>query len=91
MEAEASRVRVRSSYNVAGISFNPRELSHEIRKLMPEFEISYDPDFRQAIADSWPASIDDSVARADWGLTTGYDLPRLTSTMLSETARKLGK
>lgn len=91
MEAEASRVRVRSSYNVAGISFNPRELSHEIRKLMPEFEISYAPDFRQAIADSWPASIDDSVARADWGLTTGYDLSRLTSTMLSETSKKLGK
>jgi nucleoside-diphosphate-sugar epimerase len=89
MEADASRLSVRSSYNVAGISFDPARLSDEIKKLMPEFEITYKPDFRQAIADSWPASIDDQVAKADWGLKYKYNLECMTKLMLGEIGKKL--
>ncbi|MDP4282768.1 MAG: NAD-dependent epimerase/dehydratase family protein, partial [Bacteroidota bacterium] len=78
MEADASKLSLRCSYNMAGISFTPREIAAEIKKLMPEFEITYKPDFRQAIADSWPASIDDSQAKKDWNLTCKYDLPKMT-------------
>ncbi len=67
MDAPAARVKVRSSYNVAGVSFNPRELAEEIRRVRPDFAISYTPDSRQAIAATWPQSLDDSVAREDWG------------------------
>ncbi len=89
MEANADQVKVRSSYNVAGISFDPKGLSQEIKKLMPDFTITYQPDFRQAIADSWPASIDDSVAQKEWGLNYRYDLELMTSTMLREIQLKL--
>lgn len=89
MEADSSKIKVRSSYNVAGMSFNPKELSDEIKKHMPDFSISYKPDFRQAIADSWPASIDDSVAKADWGLKYNYDIHSLTDTMLREIKAKV--
>jgi hypothetical protein len=89
MEADASRLSLRSSYNVAGISFTPAELSNEIKKHIPEFEITYEPDFRQAIADSWPASINDEVAKKDWGLNYEYDLPKMTEVMLKEIAKKL--
>ncbi|HSV77014.1 MAG TPA: NAD-dependent epimerase/dehydratase family protein [Bacteroidales bacterium] len=82
MEADAGKVKVRSSYNVAGISFSPKEVSASIKKRIPSFGITYKPDFRQAIADSWPKSIDDSVARADWGLKSAYDLERMTDVML---------
>ncbi len=88
MEAPADRIKVRSSYNVAGISFSPKELSAEIRKHIPGFQISYTPDFRQAIADSWPKSIDDNVARRDWGLKNTYDLKRMTEIMLREVGKK---
>ena len=91
MEADASQIKTRSSYNVAGISFDPKGLTAEIKKLMPEFEISYKPDFRQAIADSWPASIDDSVAKKDWGLSYKYDLECMTGVMMREIKKKLGK
>lgn len=91
MEAPAEQVKVRSSYNVAGISFSPKELTEEIRKHIPDFSISYKPDFRQAIADSWPKSIDDSVARADWGLTDKYDLAGMTEVMITEIRKKFGK
>jgi nucleoside-diphosphate-sugar epimerase len=91
MEADASKLTLQSSYNVAGICFNPRELADEIRKHIPEFEITYKPDFRQAIADSWPACIDDTVARNDWGLTFEYDLPKMTELMITEIRKKLGK
>lgn len=67
MDAPAARVKVRSSYNVAGVSFNPRELAEEIRRVRPDFAISYTPDSRQAIAATWPQGLDDSVAREDWG------------------------
>ncbi len=89
MEADASKINIRSSYNVAGISFDPQGLAKEIQKIMPEFEISYKPDFRQAIADSWPASIDDSVAMKDWGLSYKYDLECMTALMLREIGKKL--
>ena len=82
MEAPAEKLSIRSAYNLAGCSFTPEELAREIRKHIPEFEISYDPDFRQAIADSWPKSIDDSVAQKDWGWKPVYDIQAMTKVML---------
>ena len=89
MEAPSEKLSLRSSYNIAGISFTPAILAKEIKKHIPEFEITYKPDFRQAIADSWPASINDDVAKKDWGLTYEYDLPKMTEVMLMEIGRKL--
>ena len=88
MEAPAEKIKIRSSYNVAGISFSPKELATEIKKHMPDFSITYKPDFRQSIADSWPQSIDDSHARKDWGLRNTYDLKRMTKVMLDEIGKK---
>jgi nucleoside-diphosphate-sugar epimerase len=82
MEAPAEQVKIRSSYNVAGMSFNPEEIAAEIRKYIPDFTISYNPDFRQAIANSWPQSIDDTQAKADWGWKPQYDLAGMTKDML---------
>ncbi len=90
MEADESKLSLRSSYNVAGISFTPQILASEIKKHIPGFKISYKPDFRQAIADSWPARIDDTVARKDWGLRYEYDLERMTEVMLREVGKKMG-
>ena len=89
MEADSSALSLRSSYNVAGICFNPRQLADEIKKHIPEFEITYKPDFRKAIADSWPASIDDSIAKKDWGLSCEFDLPKMTTLMVTEIRKKL--
>jgi nucleoside-diphosphate-sugar epimerase len=89
MEAPGDQLSLRSSYNVAGISFTPKQLAESIKKYMPEFKITYKPDFRQAIADSWPASIDDSIARRDWGLTDEYDLDKMTKLMLEKVEEKL--
>ena len=83
MDAPSARVKVRSSYNVAAMSFTPRELAAEIRRHLPDFVIDYAPDVRQQYADSWPRSIDDSVARADWGWQHQYDLVRMTEDMLA--------
>jgi nucleoside-diphosphate-sugar epimerase len=91
MECDSSKLSTRSSYNISSISFSPKEIAQEINKKLPSFEISYKPDFRQAIADSWPASIDDSVARKDWGLTTSYDLAKMSDVMYSEIFKKLSK
>ena len=88
MQADKSKLSLKSSYNVAGISFTPKEIAAEIKKHIPEFEITYKPDFRQAIADSWPASIDDSVAKRDWNLNYDYDLAAMTTIMLKEVAKK---
>ncbi|RYY90038.1 MAG: NAD-dependent epimerase/dehydratase family protein [Chitinophagaceae bacterium] len=83
MEAPKESIKVRTSYNLSGMSFSPKEIAAEIRKHIPGFEISYKPDYRQAIADSWPQSIDDSVARKDWGWKEEYDLARMTEDMLA--------
>jgi nucleoside-diphosphate-sugar epimerase len=90
MEAPSEKLSLRSSYNIAGISFTPARIAEEIKKHIPGFEISYKPDFRQAIADSWPASINDDVARKDWGLNYEYDLSKMTEVMLREIKNKLG-
>ena len=82
MDAESEQLTIRNSYNIAGCSFTPEEITLEIQKQITEFQISYNPDFRQAIADSWPNSIDDSVAKKDWGWSSQYDLPKLVSIML---------
>lgn len=82
MDTDINDLSLKSGYNVAGISFNPKELAEEIKKHIPDFEISYKPDFRQAIAESWPASIDDSIAKKDWGLNYKYDIKGLTQVML---------
>ncbi len=81
MEAPTSKIKVRTSYNVAGMSFSPSEIAAAITGHIPGFEITYAPDYRQQIANSWPQSIDDSSARADWGWTPEYDLARMTSDM----------
>ena len=82
MEAEASRISVRTSYNISGMSFSPREITESIAKQVPGFRSVYQPDYRQAIADSWPASINDSVARADWGWKEEYQLDGMVKDML---------
>ncbi|MCC7452856.1 MAG: NAD-dependent epimerase/dehydratase family protein [Crocinitomix sp.] len=82
MEAPAESVKIRSSYNLGGISFTPAEIFNEIKKHRPAFEITYAPDFRQKIADSWPSSIDDSRAKTDWGWTASYDLEKMVKIML---------
>jgi nucleoside-diphosphate-sugar epimerase len=89
MEADSDKLTIRSGYNVAGFSFNPKELAEEIKKHIPGFEITYKPDFRQKIADSWPKSIDDSTARNDWGWKHSYELKQMTEIMLREVKRKL--
>lgn len=91
MEANPDKLTLRSSYNVGGMSFTPKEVVEAIRKHQPDFSISYEPDFRQAIADSWPASIDDSQARADWGLNDAFNLNSMTEVMLQEIGKKLKK
>lgn len=83
MEAPAEAIKVRSSYNLAAMSFTPAILAEEIKKYIQNFEISYQPDFRQEIADSWPSSIDDNAAREDWGWSHNFDISALTEAMLS--------
>ncbi len=90
MEADSSKLSLRSGYNVTGFSFNPKEITAEIKKHIPDFEISYKPDYRQKIADSWPKSIDDSVARRDWDWKHKYELPEMTDIMLKEVKKKVG-
>ena len=82
MEAPAEQIRIRGGYNLGGISFAPKDIAAEIAKKIPGFSMSYKPDFRQQIANSWPASIDDSEARRDWGWKPEYDLSTMTDDML---------
>ncbi|MGN6293238.1 MAG: L-threonine 3-dehydrogenase [Chitinophagaceae bacterium] len=82
MEAPANKITVRTSYNLSSMSFSPKEIAAGIKKHIPEFAISYEPDYRQAIADSWPQSIDDSTARKDWGWKEEYDLDAMIKDML---------
>ncbi len=82
MHADADKLTVRSSYNLNGMSFSPKEIANEIKKHIPDFTITYEPDSRQQIADSWPQSIDDTAAQKDWGWKPEYDLSRMTEDML---------
>ena len=82
MKAPKDSIRIRSSYNLSAMSFNPKEIAESIKKHIPGFEISYKPDFRQKIADSWPQSIDDSDARNDWGWKHSYSLDEMTKIMI---------
>lgn len=88
MQAPEADIKIRSSYNLAAMSFTPTEIAAEIKKHIPEFTISYNPDFRQKIADSWPASIDDSRARQDWGWKHEFDLENMTVDMLEHLGEK---
>jgi len=83
MEAPEAQISVRTSYNLAGMSFTPAEQTASIQTCFPDFITQYKPDFRQAIAQSWPRTIDDSVARQDWGWKPAFDLPRMTHDMIS--------
>ncbi len=82
MEAPEGNVKIKSSYNLGGISFAPEDIASEIKKYLPNFKISYAPDFRQKIAESWPGSIDDSAAQEDWGWKLEYDMAKMTEDML---------
>jgi nucleoside-diphosphate-sugar epimerase len=82
MEAPSEKIKTRTSYNLSSMSFSPEEIAAEIKKHIPEFSISYSPDYRQAIANSWPQSIDDNEARRDWGWKHEYDLAAMTTDML---------
>ncbi|QZZ19984.1 NAD-dependent epimerase/dehydratase family protein [Leptothermofonsia sichuanensis E412] len=84
MQADPATITIRSSYNVAAVSFSAAELATEIQNHLPDFKCDYQPDFRQAIADSWPSVIDDARARADWGWKPTYDLPAIVKDMVSK-------
>ena len=88
MEAPSDQVKIRSSYNLAGVSFTPKQIANEVAKHLPNFEMYYNPDFRQEIADSWPSSIDDSFAKKDWGWELGYNLEKMTSDMIENLKKK---
>lgn len=89
MEAPSEKIKIRSSYNLAAISFTPEVLAGEIRKHIKDFQISYAPDFRQNIAESWPSSIDDSAAREDWDWKHDFDLEKMTCAMLEGVGKTL--
>ncbi len=91
MQTDGKKLSLRSSYNMAGISFDPEQLATAIRKHISNFEITYKPDFRQDIADSWPANIDDSVSQNDWGLKNTFDLDKMTRIMLEKIGEKLAQ
>ena len=87
MNAPVEQVKVRSSYNVGALSFSPKEIAESIKKHLPDFDISYSPDYRQGIADSWPNAVDDSQAREDWGWNHQFDLDTMTEDILSNLRR----
>jgi nucleoside-diphosphate-sugar epimerase len=82
MESDAANISIRTSYNISAMSFSPARIAESIKRQMPDFSISYKSDYRQSIADSWPASIDDSVARMDWGWKEEYDLDKMVKDMM---------
>ena len=88
MQAPSEQIKIRSAYNLAAISFTPKEIFESIKNHIPDFSITYNPDFRQAIADSWPSSIDDSHARKDWNWKHRFDLDTMTSEMLKQLKKK---
>jgi nucleoside-diphosphate-sugar epimerase len=87
MKAPKEAIKCRTSYNIAGISFSPEEIAAEIKRQNPDFEIVYEPDFRQQIAESWPQSIDDSLARNDWNWAPKYNLQDIVRIMREEVAK----
>lgn len=87
MQADKEKIKIRSSYNLSAMSFTPKEIAAVIAKEKPGFEISYEPDFRQAIADSWPSSINDAEARKDWNWQHNYDLESMTKVMLENLSK----
>lgn len=89
MEADAKKLSTLSAYNLSALSFSPKQIVSEIKKHIPDFEIIYEPDFRQVIAETWPQTVDDSSARKDWGWKHEYDLVRMTEIMLKEIKLKL--
>lgn len=91
MEAPEENIKVRSSYNLGGISFTARELEEEIKKYIPELEVTYKPDFRQKIAESWPRRISDEAAQEDWGWKDEFDLEKMTKVMIEKIREKLEK
>ncbi|MFD2916887.1 NAD-dependent epimerase/dehydratase family protein [Psychroserpens luteus] len=88
MQAPSESVKIRSSYNLAAISFTPKEISEAIQKHIPDFKITYEPDFRQDIANSWPKTIDDSSARTDWNWSHNYSLEKMTEEMITQLRHK---
>ena len=82
MQADSDKVKIRSSYNISGVDFTPKEITQELKKYYPDFTIDYAPDFRQAIADSWPGSIDDAYARKDWNWKPNFDLSKMVKEMV---------
>jgi nucleoside-diphosphate-sugar epimerase len=82
MEAPEAEIKSRMAYNLSAMSFSPKEIAASISRHIPDFKIDYAPDFRQQIADSWPQSIDDSAARADWKWQHQFDLDKMTDVML---------
>ncbi len=90
MEADLSGLKHHSDFNLAAMSFSPAELAAEIKKHIPEFTCEYQPDFRQAIADSWPRTIDDSAAREEWGWEPDYDLAAMTADMWEKLEQRIG-
>jgi len=91
MEADSSKVKRHDSYNVAGMSFSAGELAAEIRKYIPNFKCDYKPDYRQKIADSWPMSIDDNVARKEWGWKPAYGLSAMTKDMIDKLSKRFAE
>ena len=91
MESDASKISIRTSYNISGMSFSPKEISKEIKNHIPEFTTSFEPDYRQTIAESWPQSIDDSIAKQDWNWKPAYNLANMTSDMLVNMKKSLQK
>ncbi|MEQ9168556.1 MAG: NAD-dependent epimerase/dehydratase family protein [Fulvivirga sp.] len=91
MESDSDKIKVRSSYNVSAISFSPAEIADQIKAQIADFEITYNPDFRQKIADSWPDSIDDSQARSDWGWKPSFDLKKMSEDILKGLTELLKK
>ena len=84
MDAPIENISIRTSYNLEGMSLTPKELFHSIENTYPSFKIKYCPDFRQDIADSWPKSIDDSIARKDWGWKPVFDLDKMSQVILQK-------
>ena len=82
MDSDSDKIKIRSSYNISGCSFSPEELANEIKSYIPDFKISYNSDYRQEIADSWPNSLEDYLAKEHWGWQAEYDMPKLVEEMI---------